>query len=92
MAAYIFDRFPAAVRAMAVRCKLSFAIRPGLSQEDIRRTKEIANETQKFSLLFRGCHKGGRGEEQWFLDLGVQPLSLCSPLLLLFSPLPEFPL
>jgi hypothetical protein len=34
MAAYIFDRFPAAVRAMATRCKLSFALRPGLSQED----------------------------------------------------------
>jgi hypothetical protein len=29
MAAYILDRFPAAVRAMAARCKLSFAIRPG---------------------------------------------------------------
>jgi hypothetical protein len=28
MAAYIFERFPAAVRAMAARCKLPFAIRP----------------------------------------------------------------
>jgi len=27
-----FDRFPAAVRALAARCKLSFAFRPGLSQ------------------------------------------------------------
>jgi hypothetical protein len=28
--AYIFDRFPAAVRAIAARCKLSFALRPRL--------------------------------------------------------------
>jgi len=41
MAAYIFDRFPAAVRAMAARCKLSFAIHPGLFHEDRRRPKEI---------------------------------------------------
>jgi hypothetical protein len=27
------DRFPAAVRALATRCKLSLALRPGLSQE-----------------------------------------------------------
>jgi len=41
MAAYIFDRFPAAVRAMTAHCKLSFAIRPGLSQEDRGHTKEM---------------------------------------------------
>jgi hypothetical protein len=45
-----------------------------------------------FSLLFHGCHKGGRGEEQGFLDLGAQPLSLCSSLIPSLSPLPEFPL
>jgi len=47
MAAYIFDRFPAAVRAMAARCKLPFAIRPGLSQEDRRRPKEMTKERQE---------------------------------------------
>jgi hypothetical protein len=30
----LFDRFPAAVRGMAARCKLSFALRPGLSHEN----------------------------------------------------------
>jgi hypothetical protein len=33
--------FLTAVRAMAARCKLSFALRPGLSHEDRDRTKEI---------------------------------------------------
>jgi hypothetical protein len=33
MATYIENRFPAAVRAMAARCKLPFAIRPGLTQK-----------------------------------------------------------
>jgi hypothetical protein len=47
MAADIFNRFPAAVHAMAARCKLSFAIRPGLSQEDRRHTKEITKERHK---------------------------------------------
>ena len=42
-----FDRFPAAVRAMAARCKLSFAIHPGLSQEDRRCPKEMTTERQK---------------------------------------------
>jgi len=51
MAAYIFDRFPAAVRAMAARCKLSFAIRPGLSQEDRRRPKEMTKERQEGNTL-----------------------------------------
>jgi hypothetical protein len=41
------------------------------------------------SLLFCGCHEGG--EEQGFLDLGAQLLSLHSPLFFSFSPLPEFP-
>jgi len=35
---------PSAVRAMAARCKLPFALRPGLSQEDMIRTKEITPE------------------------------------------------
>jgi hypothetical protein len=47
MAAYFLDRFPAAVRAMAARCKLSVALRPGLSHEDRARTKEITNEGTK---------------------------------------------
>ena len=34
MAAYILPSFLSAVRAMAARCKLPFAFRPGLSQED----------------------------------------------------------
>jgi hypothetical protein len=77
MAAYIFDRFPAAVRALAARCKLSVALRPGLSREDRTRTKEITNESTKEKdprhlLLFCGRHEGGRGEEQRFLNLGAQ--------------------
>src|SRR3978361_461955 len=39
------------------------------------------------SLHFQRCHKGGRGEEKGFLNLGAQPLDLCSPLL--FPPLPS---
>ena len=42
-----------------------------------------------FSLLFRRCHEGGRGEEKGFLNLGAQPLDLYSPLLFPLSPLPE---
>jgi hypothetical protein len=34
MAAHFFDHFPAAVRAMAARCQLSFALRLGLSHEN----------------------------------------------------------
>jgi hypothetical protein len=37
-------------------------------------------DTRKFSLLFCRSHTGGRGEEQGFLDLGAQPLSLRSSL------------
>jgi len=37
-------RFLSAVRAVAARCKRPFALRPGLSQEDMIRTKEITNE------------------------------------------------
>jgi hypothetical protein len=44
MAAQFLDRFPAAVHAMAARRKLSFALRPGLSQEDRERTKESTKE------------------------------------------------
>jgi hypothetical protein len=35
MAAYTFNRFPAAVRALATRCKLPFARRPGLSEKNL---------------------------------------------------------
>jgi len=34
-------RFLSAVRAVAARCKHPFALRPGLSPEDVTRTKEI---------------------------------------------------
>jgi len=51
MAAYIFDHFPATVRAMAAHCKLSFAIRPGLSQEDRRRPNEMTKERQEGNTL-----------------------------------------
>jgi hypothetical protein len=76
MAAYIFDQFPAAVHAVAARCKLPSAIHPALSHRDCKKemTKEMTNESHKtttFSLLFRRCHKGGRGEEQGFLGLGA---------------------
>jgi len=37
-------RFLSAVRAVAARCKLPFALRPGLSQEDMMRTKKITRE------------------------------------------------
>jgi hypothetical protein len=42
-----FNRFPAAVRQMAARCKLPSALRLGLSQQRIRRTKEITKERHK---------------------------------------------
>ena len=31
---------------MAARCKLPFALRPGLSQEDVMRINEITKETK----------------------------------------------
>ena len=34
-------RFLSAVRAVAAHCKRPFALRPGLSQENVMRTKEI---------------------------------------------------
>jgi len=46
-----FDRFPFAVHPMAACCKLSFAIRPGLSQEDRRRPKEMTKERQEGNTL-----------------------------------------
>jgi hypothetical protein len=64
-------------------------------------TKEVTNEITRerrkrkrssLSLLFCGCHQGGRGEEQGFLNLGAQLLGLHSPLLFSVSPLPELPL
>jgi hypothetical protein len=60
-----FDRFPAVVRTLAARCKLPFAIRPGVSHEKkkIVIRKGQMNDTRTFSLLFCRSHKGGRGEE-----------------------------
>jgi len=40
-------RFLSAVRAVAARRKLPFALRPGLSQEEVRRTKEMTKEQRK---------------------------------------------
>jgi len=37
-------RFLSAVRVVVARCKRPFALRPGLSQEDVRRTKETTKE------------------------------------------------
>jgi len=37
-------RFLSAVRAVASRCKLPLALRPGLSQEDVKGTKGITKE------------------------------------------------
>jgi len=44
MARLFTVRFLSAVRAMAARCKRPFALRPGLSQEDVKRTKGITKE------------------------------------------------
>jgi hypothetical protein len=45
----LLDRFPAAVRTMAARCKLPLALRPGLSRDGRYRTKEITKERTKES-------------------------------------------
>jgi len=73
-------RFLSAVRAVAARCKLPSALRPGLSQEDVVRTKEITKERRTSvkdkgknegkntaQRLNRSCgrHEVGRGQEQW---------------------------
>jgi hypothetical protein len=88
MAAHFFDRFSAAIRAMAARCKLSFALRPELSQKieiaprklpikEQKKTKERTKEScPRPLLLFRSRHEGGRGEEQRFLNLGPQLLAI----------------
>jgi len=39
--------FLSAVRAVAARCKLPFALRPGLPHENAMRTKKIAKEMTK---------------------------------------------
>jgi len=45
--------------------QLLFALCPGLSQEDVQRTKETIKERQRQNLLlFRGRHEGGHGEKQ----------------------------
>jgi len=36
--------FMSAVRAVAARCKLPFALHPGLSQDEVVRTKEITKK------------------------------------------------
>jgi hypothetical protein len=84
-----------AVRAMAARCKLPFALRPDLSQASKRAPRRLQRKDKgpQILLLFRGRYEGGRGEEQrLFLTPGTQFLGLHPPLLFSFSPLPEFSL
>ena len=60
--------FLSVVRAVGARCKCPFALRPGLSQDDVKCTKaikkEITKEGIKRSRLTQSCggHEGGRGE------------------------------
>ena len=49
--------FLSAVRAVAARCKHPFALRPGLSQEDVVRTKEITKE-RRASVKDKGKNEG----------------------------------
>ena len=62
-------RFLSAVRAVAAHCKHPFALRLGLSCEDVARTKEITNEEKKESgplplLLSYRRQEVRRGQEQ----------------------------
>ena len=77
MAAYLLPGFP--VRSPRGGGSLPaplFALRPGLSQEDVMRTKEKTKETvtegktkgktrDSSSLLLCQCHERRRGQEQW---------------------------
>jgi len=63
MAAYILPDFLSAVRAVAARCKLPFALRPGLSQEDKVRTKEITNESNKGKVTIPYSSSAGAMKE-----------------------------
>jgi len=47
MAGLCTVRFLSAVRTVAARCKLPIALRPGLSQEDMIRTKEMTKEKEE---------------------------------------------
>jgi hypothetical protein len=64
-ASRLWRTFIAAVRAMAACCKLSFALRPGPSQENDDRTKEKQKrqrkETPSLSLHFSDAMKAGVG-------------------------------
>jgi hypothetical protein len=46
MAAHYFNRFPAAVRAMAARCKLSFALHPAFRMSWLYRWRSISHHWQ----------------------------------------------
>jgi len=61
--------FLSAVRAVAARCKLPFALLPGLSQEiEGAHQRNYKGKRQRKSghplLLVCRCHGGGRGQEQ----------------------------
>jgi len=88
---------------MAARCKLPFALRPGLSQEGInahQRNYERENkgksvtekkeekEPTRLLLLVCGCHEGRCWQEQRWFPPGTQLLRLQPPLLF---PLPALP-
>jgi len=57
MARLFTVRFLSAVRALAAHCKPPFALRPGLSQEAVRHTKEITKE-RKAIVVVEGKNKG----------------------------------
>jgi len=95
--------FLCAVRTVAARCKLPFALRPCLSEENNTRrkenTKEIAREGGVRPLPFvRRCHDGEHGQEEWQFLLGTQfprstrLLRLRLPFLFSLPALPELPL
>ena len=89
---------------MAARCKLPFALRPGLSQErvEIRKVRKVQKKEHKESAtrpLVLACrhHERGCGEEQGAflhgaqLVHGAQRLRLCLSLLLPLLTLTELP-
>jgi len=96
MARFCTVRFLSAVRAVAARWKLPFALRPGLSQENEVCTNEITKERQRKGTKERrrpspyssplDTMKSGV-EEQWYLPPIAHLLSPRSQLLLPFPQL-----
>ena len=65
-----FDRFPAAIRAVAARCKLSFALRPGLYQPATGRPcTEVVGAPSEIGLrLTNTLAHAGRAESSLLLE------------------------